>query len=45
MAGVSYVCVCELIYLGVSVYWLEVGLSGLINPDMGSNSECIKNPL
>lgn len=42
MAGVSCVCVWELIYLGVSVSWLEVGLIGLINPEMSSSSEGIK---
>lgn len=44
MVGVSYVCVCELIYVGVSVSWLEVGLIGLNNPEMISSSEA-QNPL
>lgn len=42
MLGVSYVCVCELIYVGVSVSWLEVGVIGLNNPEMISSSEGTK---
>lgn len=37
MVGVSYVCVCELIYVGVSV-----GLIGLNNPETISSSEGTK---